>query len=314
MALGYADEVKRQLTRAQTERRERRRQRMLGAGKEEKVALHAAMKAAHEKRKKPAPIVDHSDRKIKTRAELAREAGRRAAARSAGTLPVYPIHKTLKRTSKETAPVVSKTVEPVVKKVKPVVEIVPTGETAADKAKRIREAATAKRIAARKAEEEERKRAAREKTNADIEASEVSDYKKGILKRNAARAAESEAVIARRIATEEKIKKGIKGAGKTIKKWWTKSSELTKERRARLKQWNKLDAAAKAQYGGNFENFIKKNRVAQKAKGGVIRQPVAQNRRLAKGGIVKKSATKRTSRKKSIDGIARRGHTRAPHK
>ena len=311
MALGYADEVKRQLTRAQIERRERRRQRMLGAGKEGKVALHAAMSKKVDA--KPATIVDHSDRKITTRAELSREAGRRAAARSAGTLPVYPIHKTLKRTSKETAPVVSKTVEPVVKKVKPVVEIVPTGETAADKAKRIREAATAKRIAARKAEEE-RKRAAREKTNADIEASEVSDYKKGILKRNAARAAESEAVIARRIATEEKIKKGIKGAGKTIKKWWTKSSELTKERRARLKQWNKLDAAAKAQYGGNFENFIKKNRVAQKAKGGVIRQPVAQNRRLAKGGIVKKSATKRTSRKKSIDGIARRGKTRAKHK
>ena len=61
---------------------------------------------------------------------------------------------------------------------------------------------------------------------------------------------------------------------------------------------------------GNFKNFYEGNRVAQKAKGGVIRQPVAQNRRLAKGGTVKKSRT----RKKSIDGIARRGHTRAPHK
>ena len=35
---------------------------------------------------------------------------------------------------------------------------------------------------------------------------------------------------------------------------------------------------------------------------------------FSKGGAVKKSTTKRVSRKKSIDGIARRGHTRAPHK
>ena len=117
-----------------------------------------------------------------------------------------------------------------------------------------------------------------------------------------------------------------------------------------MKQWNKLDAATKAQYGGNFENFIKKNRVAQKAKGGVIGQPrrlprkkkpkkaptipfyptVKKVQRVlagfpaagpdarkdtkhqrngkAKGGLIK------SSRKKSIDGIARRGHTRAPHK
>ena len=104
---------------------------------------------------------------------------------------------------------------------------------------------------------------------------------------------------------EEKIKGGVK-------KWWTgiKESDLkVKKRQEARKEWIKLDAVERAQYG-NFKNFYEGNRVAQKAKGGVIRQPVAQNRKLAKGGAVKKSRT----RKKSIDGIARRGHTRAPHK
>ena len=238
MALGYEKEVKRQLTRAQIERRERRKQRMLGAGMEGKVDLHAAMSkkidAKPEAEKPPTNLSIAYFRKKadeKRRAAAAKrvtEAGRRAAA-PAGTLPVPPIHKALKRKSKTVAP------PPVVK---PVVQTVPTRET------------TAKKIADAR-----------------------------------------EAVLARRKELEKKIKKSFKGA-------W---QYLTKPADPTLRAWHKLSDKERKKYKYSYENY-KKQRTT---------------RELKKGGFIKKATTtttKRTSRKKSIDGIARKGHTRAKHK
>lgn len=270
MALGYEKEVKRQLTRAQIERRERRKQRMLGAGMEGKVDLHAAMSkkidAKPEAEKPPTNLSIAYFRKKadeKRRAAAAKrvtEAGRRAAA-PAGTLPVPPIHKALKRKSKTVAP------PPVVK---PVVQTVPTRETTAKKIADAREAVLARIADAREA---------------GASASEIAKLQREQqqLKR--------EAVLARRKELEKKIKKSFKGA-------W---QYLTKPADPTLRAWHKLSDKERKKYKYSYENY-KKQRTT---------------RELKKGGFIKKATTtttKRTSRKKSIDGIARKGHTRAKHK
>ena len=50
------------------------------------------------------------------------------------------------------------------------------------------------------------------------------------------------------------------------------------------------------------------------AQGNITRGEFRGGETFKKGGLVKKSAAKKPSRKKSIDGIARRGKTRAKHR
>ena len=301
MALGYEKEVKRQLTRAQIERRERRKQRMLGAGMEGKVALHAAMSkkvdAKPEARKLPTNLSIAYFRKKadeKRRAAAAKrvtEAGRRAAA---PVKPVYPIHKTLKRESEPapSAPVVSETVKSVVKTTP--------------------EASTAKIIAARKRKEAERI-AARKRKEAERKTTTTTTAQ---ARRRAVAAAENEAAKKLKREREEKIIKTVKGAGAYIGKgltalgeWGTERKQKLAADRATTSRWLKLSRDERKKWG-SIENFKQGSptAVAGLKKGGLVKKSVAT--KISH----KKFIAKKPSRKKSIDGIARKGHTKAPHK
>jgi hypothetical protein len=345
MALGYEKEVKRQLTRAQIERRERRKQRMLGAGMEGKVALHAAMSkkvdAKPEARKLPTNLSIAYFRKKadeKRRAAAAKrvtEAGRRAAA---PVKPVYPIHKTLKRESEPapSAPVVPETVKPVVKttpeastakiiaaRKRKQTEIIAarearTAKIIADRKRKAteiiaaREARTAKIIAARKRKEAERI-AARKRKEAERKTTTTTTAQ---ARRRAVAAAENEAAKKLKREREEKIIKTVKGAGAYIGKgltalgeWGTERKQKLAADRATTSRWLKLSRDERKKWG-SIENFKQGSptAVAGLKKGGLVKKSVAT--KISH----KKFIAKKPSRKKSIDGIARKGHTKAPHK
>jgi hypothetical protein len=334
MALGYEKEVKRQLTRAQIERRERRKQRMLGAGMEGKVDLHAAMSkkidAKPEARKLPTNLSIAYFRKKadeKRRAAAAKrvtEAGRRAAA---PVKPVYPIHKTLKRESEPapSAPVVSETVKSVVKTTPEAstAKIIAarearTAKIIADRKRKAteiiaaREARTAKIIAARKRKEAERI-AARKRKEAERKTTTTTTAQ---ARRRAVAAAENEAAKKLKREREEKIIKTVKGAGAYIGKgltalgeWGTERKQKLAADRATTSRWLKLSRDERKKWG-SIENFKQGSptAVAGLKKGGLVKKSVAT--KISH----KKFIAKKPSRKKSIDGIARKGHTKAPHK